>query len=59
MTDYHKLFEETTLTNSVFAQKSALDLLTPPDEIVARGGQQQKLATILNGIQEGYLLTTL
>lgn len=58
MTDYDKLFAETTPTDSVFVQKRALDPLIPPDEVVARGEQERALARILNGIHEEYLPTT-
>ena len=58
MSKYDELFDATAPTESVFADKGALDPLAEPDEIVARDGQEQTLATILNGVQEGYLPTT-
>ncbi|MDG5761824.1 AAA family ATPase [Natronococcus sp. A-GB1] len=58
MTKYDDLFETTTPSESVFTDKRALDPLAEPEEIVAREGQERELATILNGIHEGYLPTT-
>jgi orc1/cdc6 family replication initiation protein len=58
MTDYDDLFDDTAPTDSVFADKGALDPLKPPAEIVARDDQQRALARILNGVHEGYLPTT-
>ncbi len=58
MTRYDDLFEETAAASSVFADRSALDPLTPPDEPVARPAQERELATILQGVTEGYLPTT-
>jgi cell division control protein 6 len=58
MTDYDDLFATTTPEDSVFADKAALDPLAEPDEVVSRDAQQRQLATLLNGITEGYLPTT-
>lgn len=58
MTHYDDLFDETAATASVFADKSALDPLTPPEEPVARPDQERELATILQGVTEGHLPTT-
>ncbi len=58
MSKYDDLFAETSPTDSVFADKSALDPLAPADEIVARDKQERELATILNSIHEGYLPPT-
>ena len=44
MTDYDELFDQTAPTESVFADKSALDSLAEPEEIVAREAQQARLA---------------
>lgn len=59
MNKYNALFEKTAPTESVFADKSALDPLTEPDIVVAREDQERKLATMLNGVNEGYMPTTL
>jgi archaeal cell division control protein 6 len=58
MGKYDDLFDETAPAESVFADKGALDPLTEPDEITARDEQERQLATILNGIDEGYLPPT-
>jgi len=58
MTDYDDLFETTAPDDSVFADKSALNPLAEPDTIRGRDDQQRQLATILNGIHEGYLPPT-
>ncbi|WP_224448725.1 Cdc6/Cdc18 family protein [Haloprofundus salilacus] len=58
MTNYDDLFAETAPTNSVFADKAALNPLTPSKEIIARDEQERQLATLLNGIHEGYLPPT-
>jgi orc1/cdc6 family replication initiation protein len=55
---YDDLFAETAPDDSVFADKAALDPLAAPDEIVARDDQERKLAGVLNGVQSGYLPTT-
>ncbi|WP_336343322.1 Cdc6/Cdc18 family protein [Halalkalicoccus ordinarius] len=55
---YDDLFDETAPADSVFADKGALDPLAEPDEIIARDEQERELATILNGIHEGYLPPT-
>ena len=52
MTDYDDLFEETAPSESVFADKRALDPLQPAEEIVAREAQQTRLAQLLNGVNE-------
>jgi archaeal cell division control protein 6 len=58
MGKYDDLFDETAPDESVFADKGALDPLAEPDEITAREDQERQLATILNGIDEGYLPPT-
>ena len=58
MTDYDELFDDTAPGDTVFADKGALDPLAEPDEIVAREDQEHELATVLNGVHEGYLPTT-
>lgn len=58
MTDYDELFDATIPTETVFADKSALDPLAESAEIISRDVQERKLATILNDIREGYLPTT-
>ncbi|WP_256686109.1 Cdc6/Cdc18 family protein [Halococcus qingdaonensis] len=58
MTDYDDLFDDTAPDDSVFTDKGALDPLGDPEEIVAREDQQRELATLLNGVHEGYLPTT-
>lgn len=58
MTDYDALFDETTPDQSVFADKQALDPLATPATIQGRAPQEHKLATILNGLIEGYLPPT-
>ena len=58
MSRYDDLFDELAMNESVFADKSALDPLAEPDEIVPRIDQERALATILTGIEEGYLPTT-
>ena len=58
MSKYDELFDETAPGDSVFAEKGALDPLAEPDEIIARDEQERELATILNGIHEGYLPPT-
>jgi archaeal cell division control protein 6 len=55
---YDDLFDETAPAESVFVDKGALDPLAEPDEIIAREDQERQLATILNGIHEGYLPPT-
>lgn len=59
MTDYDDLFESVAVEDSVFGDKGALDPLAEPDEIIAREDQERRLATILNGVHEGYLPTTI
>lgn len=58
MSKYDNLFDETAPDDSVFADKGALDPLAEPDEIIARDEQERELATILNGVNEGYLPPT-
>ena len=58
MSKYDDLFDDTAPDDSVFADKGALDPLAEPDEIVARESQERELATLLNGVHEGYLPTT-
>ena len=58
MSKYDDLFAETALGDSVFAEKRALDPLASPDEIHGRESQERQLATILNGVHEGYLPPT-
>ncbi|NHN46489.1 AAA family ATPase [Halostella sp. JP-L12] len=58
MSKYDDRFDDTAPDDSVFADKGALDPLTDPDEIVARDAQERALATLLNGVHEGYLPTT-
>jgi archaeal cell division control protein 6 len=55
MSKYDDRFDETTPDASCFADKGALDPLGDPDEIHARDVQERELATILNGVHEGYL----
>jgi hypothetical protein len=38
--------------------KGALDPLAAPDEIIARDEEEWALATILGGVHDGYLPTT-
>ena len=58
MDDYDALFDATATTDSVFADKQALNPLTPPDTIRGRDNQERALARILGGIHEGYLPPT-
>jgi orc1/cdc6 family replication initiation protein len=58
MSKYDDLFDDTAPDDSVFADKGALDPLAEPDEIVAREDRERELATVLNGVHEGYLPTT-
>lgn len=58
MTEYDDLFEDTATSDSVFADKSALDPLAEPDEIVARESQEREIASLLQGVHEGYLPQT-
>lgn len=58
MSRYDDLFEEVSTDASVFADKSALDPLAEPKEIVPRIDQERALASILTGVTEGYLPTT-
>jgi archaeal cell division control protein 6 len=58
MSKYDDLFEETAPDESLFVDKGALDPLAEPTEIVAREAQERELATILNGVHDGYLPPT-
>lgn len=58
MTRYDDLFEETAAASTIFADKGALDPLAPPEEPIARPAPERDLATILHGVHEGYLPTT-
>ncbi|WP_339104205.1 AAA family ATPase [Haloterrigena salinisoli] len=58
MSKYDDLFDATAPADSVFADKGALDPLAEPEEIYARTGQERELATILNGVHDGYLPPT-
>ncbi len=58
MSKYDDLFDATAPTESVFADKGALDPLAEAEEIISRDAQEQELATILNGIHENHLPTT-
>jgi archaeal cell division control protein 6 len=58
MSKYDDLFDETAPDESLFADKGALDPLADPDEIHARDAQERELATILNGVHDGYLPPT-
>lgn len=58
MGKYDDLFGDAVPTDSVFADKGALDPLTEPDEIISRDEQEKQLARILSGVHEGYLPTT-
>lgn len=58
MTNYDDLFDDVATTDSVFADKGALDPLADPDEVIARQEEERVLASILAGVHEGYLPTT-
>ncbi len=58
MSKYDDLFAATAPDESVFADKAVLDPLAEPAEIYARESQERELATILNGVHEGYLPPT-
>ncbi|MDG5761530.1 AAA family ATPase [Natronococcus sp. A-GB1] len=58
MSKYDDLFDETAPDASLFADKGALDPLATPAEIHARDAQERELATILNGVHDGYLPPT-
>ncbi|MFC6768697.1 Cdc6/Cdc18 family protein, partial [Natrinema soli] len=58
MSKYDDLFAETAPTDSVFADKGALDPLAEPAEVHARDAQERELATILTGVDDGYLPPT-
>lgn len=58
MSRYDDLFEDATVEDSVFADKEALDPLGEPDEVVPRDAQEEQLASLLTGVQEGHLPTT-
>lgn len=58
MSRYDDLFADLVENDSVFADKSELDPLAEPEEIIPRTEQERALATILTGVTEGYLPTT-
>ncbi|WP_394740144.1 Cdc6/Cdc18 family protein [Natronococcus roseus] len=58
MDKYDDLFDETAPGESLFTDKGALDPLADAREIVARDDQERELATILNGVHDGYLPPT-
>ncbi|WP_245154526.1 AAA family ATPase [Halorussus marinus] len=58
MTDYDDLFDDAAVTDSVFADKGALDPLAESDEVVGRDAEERALATILASVHDGYLPTT-
>ncbi|MFC6905870.1 Cdc6/Cdc18 family protein [Halalkalicoccus tibetensis] len=58
MSKYDDLFTAAANEDSVFIDKGALDPLTEPDEIIARDPKEAELASILNGVNEGYLPPT-
>ena len=58
MSTYDDRFVDTAPDDSVFADEGALDPLTEPDAIVARDVQEREIATLLNGVHEGSLPTT-
>ncbi|EMA52301.1 Cdc6/Cdc18 family protein [Halococcus thailandensis] len=58
MDKYDTLFDDTAPDDSVFTDKGALDPLGEPEDVVARDHQERELATLLTGIEEGYLPTT-
>lgn len=59
MTDYDDLFDDVAAADSVFADKGALDPLADPDEVIARDTEERALASILAGVHDGYLPTTM
>jgi cell division control protein 6 len=58
MDRYDDLFAATRSTDSVFADTRALDPFELPPDIVARVSEERTLATLLNGVHEGYLPPT-
>ena len=58
MTDYDDLFADTAPDDSVFVDKGVLDPLAEPESIHARESQERELATVLNGVHDGYLPPT-
>ncbi|RQG97654.1 Cdc6/Cdc18 family protein [Natrarchaeobius chitinivorans] len=58
MSKYDDLFADTAPDESLFVDKGALDPLAEPPEIVARDDQERELATVLNGVHDGYLPPT-
>ena len=58
MSKYDDLFDETAPDANCFADKGALDPLATPAEIYARDAQERELATILNGVHDGYFPPT-
>ena len=55
MSTYDDLFDDVAPTESVFADKGALDSLEEFDEIAAREEQEEDLARILSGVHEGFI----
>ena len=58
MSKYDDLFDSTLPEESVFIDKGALDPLSEPETIIFRDEQEEQLAKILSGVEEGYLPTT-
>lgn len=58
MSRYDELFDDLAAHDSVFTDKSALDPLAEPEEIVLRTDQVRTLAMILTGVTEGHSSTT-
>lgn len=58
MSKYDDLFDDARADESVFLDKGALDPLSEPETIASRDDQEAALATILSGVHEGYLPTT-
>ncbi|MCU4926466.1 AAA family ATPase [Halobacteria archaeon AArc-dxtr1] len=58
MDRYDELFDETAPEGGIFREKGALDPLAAPTEVIAREAQERELATVLNGVEEGYLPPT-
>lgn len=58
MSKYDDLFDDARPEESVFLDKGALDPLSDPDKIASRGEQEEQLAKILSGVEEGYLPIT-
>jgi cell division control protein 6 len=58
MSRYEDIFEETASKNSVFRDKSALDPLAEPPELIPRPEQEQRIATLLQVVQDNYIPTS-